>query len=258
MSLTIGKTYQIVLNADLDGNTLPFPHTMVGTCLSFDKEYATFLDPMTNIVRGMKIPQGEPTEKDSVCKASSKPTVAPSAISKAGIAKKLNPLAPAPKDPAASPPAPKDSAAPVPSPAPAEALKSDIPPDATDEYINKQLLDKFKAHDSKETKFKEDFTADLEFVKNKIVQNTNKKTGLIYSITGGLEKNPAFLGTNFSNFINDKYKDADKTCFFVFNTKKLLKEGELSTEILFLVALPKSECDKYPNHIPFKRSDKKP
>jgi hypothetical protein len=167
---TIGKTYQIVLNTDLDGNTLPFPHTMVGTCLSVDKEYATFLDPMTNLVRGMKIQQGEPKTKESMCKTVKvSPNAPTSTTAKAPTAKAPNaPTAPvkaAPKDekavkdvkavPKDEKAVPKDDKVVDDKAAPKEETKEEnavlqeenakgpLPADAVEADVNKQLLKMF-------------------------------------------------------------------------------------------------------------------
>jgi len=252
---TVGKTYQIVLNTDLDGNTLPFPHTMVGTCLSFDKEYATFLDPMTNIVRGMKIQQGVPTAKDSACKkgpTAPKPT-APS-ISKPTAPSISKPTAPATKsilnmatpslfkksEPAKSEPVKSE-------PAKSESFEGDpnryerpaVDPKETPD--DKSILKKFKDHlASKEETFPPDLTEDLEAIKKK---NKVPSGNFVYSFTGG-SPNPIKLGsgTNTIGSIQSKYNKTEETCFFLFNTKQLIDKG---SGFFFMVALPKSECDKY-------------
>jgi len=247
---TIGKTYQIVLNTDLDGNTLPFPHTMVGTCLSFDKQYATFLDPMTNIVRGMKIQQGVPTAKDSACKGPTTPKPTAPSISKPTVpATKsiLNMATPSlfkKSEPAKSEPAKTE---PVKSePEKSESFESDpnryerpaVDPKAPDD---KSILKKFKDHlASKEETFPPDLTEDLEAIKKK---NKVPSGNFVYSFTGG-SPNPIKLGsgTNTIGSIQSKYNKTEETCFFLFNTKQLIDKG---SGFFFMVALPKSECDKY-------------
>jgi len=271
----VGKTYQIVLNADLDGNTLPFPHTMVGTCLSVDKEYATFLDPMTNIVRGMKVKQGVPKEKNSACKPSPPPKSDAKAVPKSDAkavpkadAKAVPKDAPAPKADAPAPkadaPAPKADA-PAPkadakekdnadskekdnADAKADAKEKDKPllTDAVDADVNKRLLKMFNEHlASKETVFKDEFTADLETIKKK---NKNEKS--IYSITGGFIKNPVKIGLPPADYIKKNYSKDDKTCFFLFNTKQIVDDKYISAEMVFLAALPKDECTKYTDRKP--------
>jgi hypothetical protein len=267
---TIGKTYQIVLNTDLDGNTLPFPHTMVGTCLSFDKEYATFLDPMTNLVRGMKIQQGEPKTKESMCKtvkvspnAPTVPTVptakAPTVpTAKAPTSAAPNaPIAPvkaAPKDVKA---APKDEKAVDDKAAPKEETKEEnavlqeekakgpLPADAVEADVNKQLLKMFLEHlASKETVFREAFTTELETIKKK------NQGPFLYSITGGFIKNPVKIGLPPADYIKKNYSKDDKTCFFLFNTKQIVDDKYKTAELVFLAALPKTECEKYTSRKP--------
>jgi hypothetical protein len=247
MSFTVGKTYQIVLNTDLDGNTLPFPHTMVGTCLSFDKEYATFLDPMTNIVRGMKVKQGDPKEKESKTGSKTPAPTAPSA-----------PTAPtAPAKPSVlssmtSSMFKKTPTAPKVEPKDVPRYESDpnrherrAEPDLPAE-MNKRILQKFKDHlASKKETFPPDLTADLEAIQKKTVPGN-----YVYSFTGGLAENPTKLGTgpNTIGSIKSKYEKVNETCFFLFDTKRIIEKG---SGFLFMVALTQSECDRYDKKINF-------
>ena len=287
---TIGKTYQIVLNTDLDGNTLPFPHTMVGTCLSFDKEYATFLDPMTNLVRGMKIQQGDPKLKDSTCKPKTptapsvasksilqkastslfkktEPTAVPKTeVPKAAVPKTEVPKAEVPKAEVPKATASKDKESVANLPVPKEIKLNSGPYSQqepgfsiTDTTIQ-NIITKVKEHlASKETTFTSDLTYELEPIKSLYVLPPNKK--YVYSFTGGFEKNPFDLGTgnNPIGVIQSKYKKKEETCFFLFNTKQLLDKPDNPSGLFFLVALPTSECDQYTTKkISFQSTDTTP
>ena len=255
MSFIIGKTYQIVLNTDLDGNTLPFPHTMVGTCLSFDKEYATFLDPMTNIVRGMKLQQGVPTAKESTCKKADVKDKPPVSVAFKPKDAKPSPSATpsTPAKPDATPAKPDATPAkPDATPAKPDATpaKPEAKPDAKSEKalpspaLKESIVKRFKEFlTTSKPEFDADLQKDLESLQEPV---TSTK---IFPLMNG---SPSFTAgvPNLLGLINTRYTKGDDTHFFLFNTKKIV---DLTTKgFLFLISISDAEAKTYANKLPIK------